>query len=244
MKKINLIAIFLLLFGNIFSQNVVIEVPNSPLTQRLPLTNEQFFEQAEFIFEGRLIAHSGKSYDVLGNLECCEGFYTSSIIEVKHVYKGGDKIKQGTLEIITKGGTIVAENEMGWKVPYECYNREEIVSSGTGNDAIFFCKTSEFPKNLEKRVFDNTISVSHFISKPNAVLTIGSISYGTKDWEKRIRGLNNLNFANRAEFYEYLKQFKGLNIPAVKDNLKDGGCSIDKIEEQKELVKEMNMQLI
>ncbi len=78
-SRMSIIVILLLIYSGLFSQNITIIDPNCHKCQRLPLTNEQFFEQAEFIFEGRLIAKSWVSYDVLGDLSG-KGFYTSSII--------------------------------------------------------------------------------------------------------------------------------------------------------------------
>ncbi len=110
---------------------------------------------------------------------------------------------------------------MGWDQYYEYYDEGQ-VSIGTGNDAVFFCKESDFPQNPNPRKFTNKISVSHLANGEYAALTIGSIRYGTEDYEKRIRGLNYLNFANRAEFYQYLKQFKGIDIPKEEKKIKNG----------------------
>ena len=208
------------MFGNVFSQNIVSgEVNKSQIY--LPLTNEQFFEQSEFIFEGRLIERSWKSYNVGYDIRSGKGFYTSSIIEVKHVYKGGDKIKIGTIEIITKGGSFVAKDESGIRQLYQHFPENRSVGSGTSSDAVFFCKASKYPKNpvpLE-RTFDNSVVVSHLVNRDAAVLTIGAGWRAGNDWKGRIIGLNNLNFANRAEFNQYLKQFKGLIIPTQNDKI-------------------------
>ncbi len=214
--KINiLIALLLnLVFGSLLAQNITIVDQDNPYGQRLPLTNEDFFEQAELIFEGRAI-DSAITYDVNNDLLSGEGFYTSVIIEVKHIYRGADKIKKGTIELITKGGTIWVKNEeTGWSEKFFNYNSEERVSLGTEHDAVFFCKVSDFPANPKPRKLDNTISVSHIVNRNYAILQIGSIGYGGKDWRTRIRGLNHLNFPNRKAFYQYLKQFKDLKIPS------------------------------
>ncbi len=237
MKKITLLSILIVLYNIILAQEITVrESDKANFYPRLPLTNEQMFKQADFIFEGRLIANSCESYDVLNDLDRKEGFYTSSIIEVKHIYKGGDKITKGTLEIIEKGGIIYAKNEMGWTVPYETFPINERVEVGTNNDAVFFCKESKFPQNPNPRTLDNKISVSHFIDKPFAVLRIDAIDWPIK-YSNYIRGLNYLSFSNRAKFYEYLNQFKNLNIPIIKDSLKKENSSIEKMKKQKQLLK-------
>ncbi len=230
MKKIYLLSILMVLCHTIFAQNV----RTRDRSKQLSLTNEQMFEQADFIFEGRLIHKSWKTYDTADNVLSGEGFFTSKIIEVKHVFKGGDKIKNGTIELITKGGVIYQKDEEGLPQRYRHFP-PEFVDVATSSDAVFFCKVSTFPKSPYKREFDNEVSVSYFLNEEKALLKIDANSFPMK-YQRHVMGLNGLDFRNKRAFYEYLRQFKGLNVPK-REKINQKPCPKEKIEEQKRLHK-------
>ncbi len=231
MKKIYLLSILMVLCHTIFAQNV----RTRDRSKQLTLTNEQMFERADFIFEGRLIYKSWETYDTANNVLSGEGFFTSAAIEIKHVFKGGDKIKNGTIELIIKGGTIYQKDEEGLPQMYRHFP-PEFVNVATNRDAVFFCKVSTFPKSPYKREFDNEISVSHFLNEGTAVLQINYASNLT-GYKHRVLGLNGLDFPDKKTFYEYLKQFKGLNVPKIEKKINQKPCPKEKIEEQKRLHK-------
>lgn len=229
MKKILFIVPLLLIYGSIFTQNSKIS-SGKQTDQILPLSNEEFFENADFIFEGILVKDESVSYDAGGNLNR-DDIYTSHVLKITEVYKGNSKLKNGTIELINKGGLLYVFNEeMGWE------EMVQVTTPGLNIDnrypAIFFCVYSDYPENKEIRNLDNPIKLKFLCDMKYASLQIGSIGWDI-EYKDHIMGLNFLDFNSREGLYEYMKQFKGLVIPEKKNVYGKEGCSIEKLNEQK-----------
>ncbi|HPX75786.1 MAG TPA: T9SS type A sorting domain-containing protein [Bacteroidales bacterium] len=219
MKKILFFIPLFLMFTSIFSQNVIIKDRNAK--QILPLTNEEFFEKADFIFEGILIEGESVGYDTGGKLNEND-IYTSQTLQIIEVHKGNDKLKKGTIELIRKGGRLYFLNEMGWKEMVYT-NMEGCLETDINYPAIFFCVYSDYPQNKEPKNFDNNITLKFLCDRDYASLQIGSISW---EPEHHIKGLNYLNFETREAMYDYMRKFKNIVVPQKKNVL-------EKINEQK-----------
>jgi len=212
MKKILFFIPLFLMFTSIFSQNVIIKDRNAK--QILPLTNEEFFEKADFIFEGILIEGESVGYDAGGKLNESD-IYTSQTLQIIEVHKGNDKLKKGTIELIHRGGRLYTVNEeMGWGEMHEFPIRGGI-SIDNKYPAIFFCVYSDYPQNKEIKNLDNDIKLKFLCEREYASLQIGSLSWGIK-YMNHIRGLNLLDFTSREELYDYMRKFKNIVVPEKK----------------------------
>jgi len=225
MKKILFFIPLFLMFTSIFSQNVIIKDRNAK--QILPLTNEEFFEKADFIFEGIVIKGESVSYDVGGNLHDND-IYTSQTLQIIEVHKGNDKLKKGTIELIRKGGRLYFLNEMGWKEMVYT-NMEGCLETDINYPAIFFCVYSDYPQNKEPKNLDNTITLKLLCDREYASLQIGSNGWSPQ-YMHHIKGLNLLDFTSREELYDYMRKFKNIVVPQKKD-------VSENIDEQKVLLK-------
>jgi len=207
MKKI----LFLVLV--VFSINV------SNLTaqedESLGLTNEEFFEQADYIVEGKFINGYTNSYDAKG-LYQKEDIYSELKFIVKYAYKAKNNLinNNDTITIVFDWGEIykVDYTEEEWtyeslitkylgNADYPCYCAMGLESE---NEQILFLKESDFPDNPKK---DN----NYFRTKLLRDRKFAKIKYERNS--DRSTGLNNLSFDNKYDLYKYMEQFEYLNLP-------------------------------
>ena len=197
----------------------------------LGLTNEEFFNNSEFIVEGRFIEWSRVSYDAKG-LCNKEDIYTEIKFKVNYVYKSnGELIKQNdTIVIVFDRGVIqnkkTIKDQFGnefldgpneiIKYPENLINRLQIDSD---IDMILFLKTSDFPDNPSKRY--NYFRTKLLQDRKEARFGFGGILNSmifdkegfTGKYDLRIKGLDDLIFENRYELYKYMEQFEGVYVP-------------------------------
>jgi hypothetical protein len=175
------------------------------------LPNEEFFEKAELVIEGRILK-TFDSYDAKGNYNRND-IYTIQAILVQWVYKGDVKLTNDTIYVVRHFGTILRNFTPN---DFEIITMPEIWEDDNGtadpginldrdySNILFFVK-SDFPENPEKSSYSNKPKYKFLQDKEKAVLRV----------REKIIGLNNLIFNNREELYQYMKQFKGYVIPAI-----------------------------
>lgn len=182
------------------------------------LSNEDFFNQSDYIFEGKFV-----SRDDFPNADTSK-IWASIILKVTHVLKGD--IDTGRIELILNSGRLVQKKEDGYALIAE-YNSDgalRIPSEG----GIFFCKKTE----LSFRPVTGNPSVEPLRNERNAVLDyMPDRPY--RNFE--LFGLNDLYFTDKEDFYQYACQFRGINIPKKKEktinNLPDSLFSNPALEE-------------
>jgi hypothetical protein len=176
------------------------------------LSNEDFFNQSDYIFEGKLV--SQKIY----HNEDTSNVWTSMLIEVIYILKGGNEIQKGEIEIIKNSGNVlVGYDENGVMILIEHHTDLDFRPPEHG---IFFCKKN----NLSFRPASNNPSVEVLDNSRNAGLNYRPIlSYRNFV----LFGLNNLYFKNMEEFYDYAEQFEGITTPEQqKKNIRTQGYNV------------------
>ena len=153
------------------------------LAQTNKLSEQQVTEtlnKAEFIFEGTVIKN--ESYWS----EKDKMIYTSNIVQIDKIFRGGNTIKLGTIEIVTRGGKVGDK----WS---------EVSSEGaymvTGR-YVFFCVPSNYESSL--------------IATDNVIRTYSLTAVGY--YQGTAVGLL-LNFKQWNEVYDFLGKQKNITIP-------------------------------
>jgi len=182
------------------------------------LSDEEFFEKSELIIEGKFIDYLG-SYDAKGHYNA-DDIYSEYRVLVQRVFKGDQRLKNDTICLVRKGGTIYKKTEKGTKrinsngdFPPDPKDLKLYISSDFSS--ILFFTESDFPKDAEnfKKCFHQNFKLLQ--DKEKASLKM----FGDNGWSQessrygKITGLNDLIFNNREELYEYMKQFEGITIP-------------------------------
>jgi hypothetical protein len=204
-----------LLFLTTLFSVVLLHAQTESNPYNLPLSNEEFFKQAEFVFEGYAIK-TVAGYDPAGNGKYTEGYRIDSY-KVLRVYKGTQFAAGDTIYMVQKGWSFELEN-------YESIFTKKSDHSGISYDLdmvtvpavlwkngiqwnpkqeeplIHFIVSSDFPDDENSKYF----SYKKYKSLHKQVMYIcGDI----------VAGLNNLNFRQREDFYNYMKQFEGFTVP-------------------------------
>ena len=197
MRKITLIFIFLISLGSAFSQVKQEKFPFKLYQGKL--SNEQFINQSEFIFEGR--TKGGKEYLSKDSTIV----YTSVIVEVYKVYKGNDKLQPGTVELFVNSGIFEDQKNFIYKE----YNTQLAFLTASSEPIIFFCKTSDFNISHPKPEVTNQMELKLLKNERFA-----GLYYSDSEFNNFIIwGLKDLYFKTKDDFYNYLTKFKGTAIP-------------------------------
>jgi len=177
-------------------------------TNNQPLTNEDFFTQAELVIEGYSIGYFS-TYEIAKESTLYDTF-TVEAIRVQKVFKGNKYLESDTIFVVSEGDLFgmkyfdVNEWDITYDIPallYEngCYNCD--VSYGATR--IFFLTISDY--------FGVNDSDYSLCKKYKLLQNVESKLYVC---ENKILGLDNLVFQNREDFYNYMSQFEGYTIPA------------------------------
>jgi len=192
-------------------------------TNTSPLTNEEFFTQAELVVEGYFIKIVA-TYDTKGNGNF-DDIYSISAIKVQRVYKGDQSLMEDTVYVVNKGGVFGSE---------KLYNHDNKANINNSEISVIIQEDIHYdiPELLWKNdcadcVTYNTLSVFFFTASDlpdygvptkyslheryKFLLHTNDILYVC---ENKILGLNDLVFNNREDFYNYMSQFEGYTIPA------------------------------
>jgi len=203
MKKAILLFITLLFSVAILYAQTI---ENNSNPYNLPLSNEEFFEQAEIVVEGYFIKVVA-GYNLKGTERYADG-YRIMALKVQKVYKGEQYAAGDTLYVTFKGGRPGMKNIIG-----EDNNYIPSVLSKNGinwppqltSPLIFFLVSSDFPDDENSEYF----SYKKYKRFHNEYMYI---------FENQIVGLNNLVFREREDFYNYIRQFRGFTAPDPLEN--------------------------
>ena len=202
MKKAILLLITLFCVPYFYAQQ-----PQNEKNNPNPLSNEDFFNQAELVFEGNFVRVVA-TYDTKG-IGKREDIYRISEYKVNKIYKGAQIITSDTIYVVSPGGLLGEENFM------EKYKFEEItyipwvlsknnINCGIVNQystCIFFLTASDFQEDEN----------SKYILKKKYKQLKGAMNV----CENIFAGLNDLVFSSREDFYKYMTQFDGFSVPEL-----------------------------
>ena len=199
---------FILLIITLFSVILMYaQTENNPYN--LPLSNEEFFKQSEIVFEGYFIK-TVAGYNPKGTEKYADG-YRISAYKVQRIYKGTQYSDGDTIYITHPGGRIGMENFTNNSNIYDdgiVYIPGVLSKNGInyapklGDPNIYFLISSDFPDDENSKYF----SYKKYKRFHNEYMYVcGNI----------IIGLNDLIFRQRDDFYNYMKQFEGFNVPEL-----------------------------
>ena len=177
-----------------------------------PISNEDFFKQAELVFEGYFLRYVD-SYDTKGEGKS-KDCITVSAYKVTRVYKGDPSLTGEVVYTAISGYALGLENLYAGNTTTSYWTPYTFRRNGINQDVsafsprIFFFVSSDLPDNENSKYF------SHKKYKHLRECFKGNIDdvYVYKD---KVLGLNNLVFHNREDFYNYMKQFEGFTVPEV-----------------------------
>jgi len=180
---------------------------NNSNPYNLPLSNEEVFQQAELVIEGKFLKIVD-SYDTKGSGNWGD-IYGITAYYVQKVYKGEQYMEGDTIYVISEGGYLGMENfkyeeiEEGHVISQELFDKG-IHNTSFKNPAIYFFAISDYPDDENSKYFQH--KKYKFLNK---------LYYKLYLYENKTVGLNNLAFSNRAELYNYMEQFEGFTVPEL-----------------------------
>ena len=171
------------------------------------LSNEEFFEKADFIIEGISTNKNAYSYDINGNYNPND-IYTSAWFVVSYIYKNNSNVSISTgdtLNVILKQGIIYKkiEDQWGYYVdPIESNANKFVLDMANDGPSICFFTNHVLPEDSIVRSNNKYLKVNLLQNKASAsIKTQGSI-----------RGLNGLKFPDRDSLYSYMQQFEKFGV--------------------------------
>ena len=203
MKKTILLFTTLLCVVLLHAQNTE---NNNNNPYNLPLSNEEFFEQAEIVFEGYFIKIVA-TYDATGNGKS-EDCYRIFAYKVQKIYKGKQYATGDTIYITHPGGYLGMENNTnksnnydneGSYIPGVLSKNRINCAPKQSSPAIFFLVSSDFPDDKNSKYF----SYEKYKYLEGVMHICGNV----------IAGLNDLVFRQREDFYNYMNQFEKFTVP-------------------------------
>jgi len=163
------------------------------------LSNDDFFNQAEFIFEAKQIAY--KDYYNSDSTE----FFRTCLLEISEIYKGSNKLNYGTVQYITKH-----INGVRYEDGHIYYYAENVLSTTIGKHVIFFCNsTKNIDNHLKLMKANNNFLLQSLEDKEWA----GLYNADTTENNFALYGLKNLYFKTREDFYQYLTKYPNTTAP-------------------------------
>ena len=168
----------------------------------LPLSNEEFFKQAEIVFEGYFIKIVA-GYNLKGTEKYSDG-YKIAAYKVQRIYKGTQFIEGDTIYITHPGGLAGMENDKfdddNNYIPSVLYKNGIYWAPQLRSPTIYFLESSNFPDDENSKYFAH--KKYKFFHKGRMYI-----------YENTIIGLNDLIFRERDDFYDYMRQFEGFTVP-------------------------------
>jgi len=209
MKKAIAISLFLVLNLFLFAQNGKKDKFDRNLYTG-KYTNKDFFEKADYIFEGEYV--ESESYLVDDSTKV----YTQYLLKVNEVYKGNKKLEKGTVILIKNSGTYTGKPKRIDDYTVAFYNNDYNIDYDfyVHSKHIFFCSESDLEESLNQFNASNNFSLKFFQNAEHA-----GLNYYEEEsdlYNFLIEGLNHLYFKDKKKFYKFAKQFEGIKIPKQK----------------------------
>ena len=176
-------------------------------TNNIPLTNEDFFNQAELVFEGFFI-NCAATYDTKGNGKR-EDILAIVAYKVQRVYKGDLSLAGSIIYTIEKGYGLGAENTV-MKITEPQYVMSMFLWNNGVRDVspwarrILFFTASDFSENGAPEKYSSYKKYKPLENKYAEDLYVSA---------DKIIGLDSLIFPNRETFHNYIRQFEGFIVP-------------------------------
>lgn len=153
------------------------------------------FKVAPFIFEGKIIEFR------------CDSHYTALKIKISKIFKGGEIIKDSTIEIIEQNARAARDPWGGVITLPPAYGYP------TADEGIYFCELSTYPPLKNPSIF--------FTQKEKWKADNKSYHLPNNSLQFKVITQINLNdnrglgrkFQNKKEIYSFFKQFPNLTIP-------------------------------
>ena len=166
--------------------------------------HNRVIRNARFVFEGEVIYMTDSvEKDVFGSN--ATSLYTSNIIKITNILRGSNKLKLGTIEIITKGhNKEPIKNAAGEIVSYFDNNMNQHYVVGV--KAMFFCVAAKNAPTLNTEL-DNSMRLHPYALHTREEIFVYGGGYG-------VRGMRRA-FARKRQFYDFLRDFENLNVPEL-----------------------------
>ncbi|MEO9965025.1 MAG: T9SS type A sorting domain-containing protein [Reichenbachiella sp.] len=162
------------------------------------LSTNDFFKQSDYIFEAILV--SQKSFP---NSDTSE-VWSSAIFEITHVFKGGDEIHLGKIELIRDCGVLRSKDNSQIILKYNT----EYCLRYSSEKMVLFCKKA----STAYQATENTITVKPLENLPEA-----AFYYKERELHPNLNfevyGLDHLYFTTFEDFYLFMKKKKGITVP-------------------------------
>ena len=148
---------------------------------------EGTFNDADFIFEGRIIDANLYWAD---SIKKKGAVCISQVVQITKIFKGSAQLKLGTVDIITVGDGVA-------DVAMEINGGRVYRNSWKGGSCMFFCKLTKYPISNVK--VDNSIHLS--------------IKYKIQYYEDESTGAFGMWIKTKKELYEFIIKYPGCSIP-------------------------------
>ena len=199
--------LLIILFLNVFISSVHAQKHTISPTDLFQQEEDRCQKNAEFVFEGRVIASRIYKYDSTKIL-------CSNIIRITKVFRGN--LQLGTVELIKNVGSyiIILDGE-------PIYNYTELSDTCV---KIFFCEFSNlYPHDAYNTVYkiNNSIIVAHCLNLEEEQPTYEIHDSKCNDGDfGLIKGFDS-TFISRASLYNYLRNDYHITIPVSAEELSD-----------------------
>jgi len=206
MKKCILVFLFLVVSFAISAQNDnKIDKFNHNLYYG-KLSNKDFFKKADFIFEGDIV--KCETYLSTDSSQV----YRHYILRINEIYKGKDKLQLGTIQLIQNSGQYINfEYENGIDKSFSLESNIDFDFS-FNHTTIFFCVLSDFPTSPLSFQTNNAITLKLLENVEYAGL---NYTNAPSDKNFEIYGLNNVYLKDKDDLYQYMSQFKDIEIQGL-----------------------------
>ncbi|MEO9965027.1 MAG: hypothetical protein ABJF11_04515 [Reichenbachiella sp.] len=198
MKTLWLSLLMLMMSLQIFAQQEKLDKYPGRLYYGELSTND-FFKQSDYIFEATRISRKA-----IPNRDSTK-ITTSAIFEITHVFKGGNEIRLGKIEIIKDCGILQTEDKSEVILDY---NRDNCLLFSPKR-MVLFCKKS----SIAYQTTDNPFAVKPLDDLPDA-----AFYYKERELHPSLNfevyGLDHLYFTTFDDFYHFMKKKKGITVPS------------------------------
>ncbi|MDR2834630.1 MAG: hypothetical protein LBV69_00310, partial [Bacteroidales bacterium] len=221
-KKLSTILFIFITVSNIINAQLIdpSKVEKQKTTELQPqkrlLSNEEFFNNSDYILEVKLTNKDGISYDAKGEHNP-DDIYRNHYCTVSYIYKGNSDIVHinDTIIIARKGGTFFypVEEELGMYMEEIRWWKNGVgIQLERNIPTIVFLQKSDFPGNPDKNVVDGKIRYFQDVNNNFVILKFLQDEKGALlNISGKITGLNGLSFNNREELFEYMQQFEDVS---------------------------------